>query len=243
MQNQKANKTDRDDGKVVGKNDDAAIDREPTGGKNNGAKTESETAPAETSPSASGAVELELDPVEKLRLQLSRAEKANAEIRDQLLRNRAEMENFKRRMLKEKNDAALYANERLIRQLIPVYEDFERALSAPDTNPQSLRQGVEMIFKKFVAFMEKENVKPIAALGCKFDPSLHEALSQAESAEHEENTVIREFSKGFYLQDRVLQPARVVISRKPPAAETENKTAGNSSESDSSPKSDSGKIA
>lgn len=138
-----------------------------------------------------------------------------AELKDRMARMLAETENYKRRMTKEKNDHARFANERLIKEIIPLYENFDRALTAKDANADTLRQGVEMIFKQFTSILDKENLKAIPTVGEKFDPNIHEALSQMESADHDENTVIQEFAKGFYFNNRVLLPAKVVISKLP----------------------------
>lgn len=138
-----------------------------------------------------------------------------AELKNEMLRLRADTENIRRRLNKEKQDSIQYSNERLIKEVLPIFDNLERALAAAETNPDSLKQGVEMISKQFLALLEKEKVKPIPALGEKFDPNIHEVLSQVESDEHEENTVIEEYSRGYFLNDRVLIPARVVTSKKP----------------------------
>jgi molecular chaperone GrpE len=144
-----------------------------------------------------------------------------ANLRQEFLKLQAETENYKKRMLKEKTDFAQFANEKLIKELVPIYENLDRALNAEDSNADNLKVGVDMICKSFTSFLEKEKVKPIPSVGEKFDPKIHEALSQIESADEEENTVLQEFSKGFYLNDRVLIPAKVVISKKPVDSEEE----------------------
>jgi len=138
-----------------------------------------------------------------------------ANLRQEFVKLQAETENYKKRMLREKTEFAQFANEKLIKELVPIYENLDRALNAEDANQDNLKAGVDMIFKSFTSFLEKEKVKPIPSVGEKFDPKIHEALSQIESADEEENTILQEFSKGFYLNDRVLRPAKVVISKKP----------------------------
>lgn len=157
----------------------------------------------------------EADTIQVLKEELQKKESELAEANNQALRIRAESENFKKRLLKEKSDLALYSNEKLIKELLPIYENLERALAAPDTNTKVLKDGVQMILKQFSAFLEKEKIETIVALGEKFDPSRHEALQQIDSDVHEESTVIEEYSKGYLLHGRVLLPARVVITRKP----------------------------
>ncbi|MBI4389952.1 MAG: nucleotide exchange factor GrpE [Nitrospinae bacterium] len=160
----------------------------------------------------------ESDAVRRLKDDLARKENELEETRSQMLRLRADTDNFKKRISKEKSDFALFANEKLLKELIGIYQNLERALAAPDVNVKSLKEGVDMILKQFTSFLEKEKVLPIPALGEKFDPSKHEALAQIESDKHDENTVVEEYSKGYFLHERVLLPARVVISKKPAGA-------------------------
>ena len=162
-------------------------------------------------------VEVEIPEPVSLEEQLEEKDLAIAELKSEMLRLRADTENVRRRLNKEKQECIQFSNERLIREVIPIFDNLERALAAPDANPESLKQGVEMISKQFLALLEKEKVRPIPAVGEKFDPNVHEVLSQIESDEHEENTVIEEYSRGYFLNDRVLIPARVVTSKKPVA--------------------------
>ena len=162
-------------------------------------------------------VEAEIPEPVSLEEQLEAKDLAIAELKNEMLRLRADTENIRRRLNKEKQECIQFSNEKLIREVIPIFDNLERALAAPHADPESIKQGVEMISKQFLALLEKEKVKPIPALGEKFDPNVHEVLSQIESDEHEENTVIEEYSRGYFLNDRVLIPARVVTSKKPVA--------------------------
>ena len=162
-------------------------------------------------------VEAEIPEPVSLEEQLEAKDLAIAELKNEMLRLRADTENIRRRLNKEKQECIQFSNEKLIREVIPIFDNLERALAAPNADPESIKQGVEMISKQFLALLEKEKVKPIPALGEKFDPNVHEVLSQIESDEHEENTVIEEYSRGYFLNDRVLIPARVVTSKKPVA--------------------------
>ena len=99
--------------------------------------------------------------------------------------------------------------------LIQIEDNLERALEVPNATFESLKEGVEMIQKQFTAFLKNQKAEPIEALGKPFDPNLHEVLNQQESEEHEENTVIQEYSKGYTLNGRILRSAKVVIAKKP----------------------------
>jgi len=135
--------------------------------------------------------------------------------KDTFLREKAELENFKKRLTKEKDDFVQFANERLLQELIQIEDNLERALEVPNATIEILKEGVEMIQKQFSTFLKNQKVEPIEAIGKSFDPTIHEVLNQQETEEHEENTVIEEYSKGYTLNGRILRSAKVVISKKP----------------------------
>ncbi len=159
-------------------------------------------------------IEEPLDPLEQKENELQG-------LKEDMMRLRAETDNFRKRLGKEKEDSVRYANEKLFKDLVPIYDNLKRALEAPDVNVKSLKEGVDMIGKQFLTFLEKHHVKPIEALGETFDPNLHEVLSQMESEEHEEDVVIDEFGKGYYIHDRVLIPSKVVTSKKPQSSSSD----------------------
>ena len=157
----------------------------------------------------------ELTRMEQLQEQIRLKDEEIANQKDTFLREKAELENFKKRLTKEKDDFVQFANERLLQELIQIEDNLERALEVPNATLESLKEGVEMIQKQFSTFLKNQKVEPIEAIGKAFDPTLHEVLNQQESEEHEENTVIEEYSKGYTLNGRILRPAKVVISKKP----------------------------
>jgi molecular chaperone GrpE len=161
--------------------------------------------------------------------ELEQAQQEAKEARDEMLRMRAETDNLRKRLQKEKQDSVQFANERLIKALIPIFENLDRALKAPDTNVESLKEGVQLTSDQVLALFKKENVEPINAVGEPFDPSIHEVLSQMESNDHDENTIIEEFSKGYRMNGRVLLPSRVVIAKKPVSKEPEDQDSDNAS--------------
>ena len=153
--------------------------------------------------------------MEQLQEQIRLKDEEIANQKDTFLREKAELENFKKRLTKEKDDFVQFANERLLQELIQIEDNLERALEVPNATLESLKEGVEMIQKQFSTFLKNQKVEPIEAIGKDFDPTLHEVLNQQESEEHEENTVIEEYSKGYTLNGRILRPTKVVISKKP----------------------------
>ncbi len=137
---------------------------------------------------------------------------------DLYLRERAERENFRKRMQREKEDLARFANENLLREFLPIFDNLERAV-AHFANGQEggagLLEGVSLTLDQFQKVLEKFGVVPVEAVGQPFDPAWHEAMGQVESAEHPPNTVVQEMQKGYILNDRLLRPALVLVAKAP----------------------------
>jgi molecular chaperone GrpE len=154
---------------------------------------------------------------EELVGQIEKLEQENKELSDRLLRTMAEFDNYRKRVAREKEDLLKYGAEKMALDILPVADNFERALEQAKTanNAAAVVEGVEMIFKQFLATLEKFNIKSFDSIGQAFDPEKHEAMAQQESGEYAENTVMEEFQKGYFLNDRLLRPARVVVSRGP----------------------------
>ena len=157
----------------------------------------------------------ELSPLEKLQEEVRLKDEELLKQKDTFLREKAELENFKKRLTKEKEDFVQFANERLLKELVQIEDNLERAMETPNATLESLKEGVDMIQKQFATFLKNQKVEPIEALEKPFDPNLHEVLTQQESDEHEEGTVIQEYSKGYTLNGRILRSSKVVISKKP----------------------------
>jgi len=137
-----------------------------------------------------------------------------AEIRDQLLRKAAEFENFRKRMNQEKQNSIEYANQSLLSDIIPIIDDFERAIQAGEnsTDYSGLLEGIKMIEKRFTSQLEaKWGLKRFVSAGELFDPNLHEALMMDKSPDITEATVQEEFFKGYFLKDRVIRAAKVKV--------------------------------
>jgi len=158
-----------------------------------------------------------IDELTALRLQVeekTKEAKANYEI---FLRERAENENFKRRMQREKSEALRFANESLVRDLLPTLDNLERAVSHAQSSGggQALTDGVALVVRSFLEILEKHGVIRVSAKGQLFDPTKHEAMAQVESAEVVPNTVVDEYAPAYVLHDRLLRPALVTVSRAP----------------------------
>jgi molecular chaperone GrpE len=140
--------------------------------------------------------------------------KESEENRDRWLRSVAELENFKKRSLQERSKLLKYKDEDLLRELLPVVDNLERALSnsPKDDMENPLTQGVQMVLTMFAEALKKYGVTEIEALGKSFDPQFHEAIAQEPSANGPSNLVTRELEKGYMYKDRLLRPAKVIVS-------------------------------
>jgi molecular chaperone GrpE len=160
------------------------------------------------------------DEVTMLRSQLQEKESEAKANYDLFLRERADLENFKRRMQRDKVEALRFANEPLIRDLLPILDNLERAVSHAQGggNSQPLVEGVSLVLRSFLDMVEKHGVSRVSAKGQVFDPAKHEAMAQVENTEVVPNTVVDEYAPAYLLHDRLLRPALVVVA-KPPADE------------------------
>lgn len=139
-----------------------------------------------------------------------------ADLNDRWLRERAELENFKRRAVREKSDALRFGSEGLLKDLIPIIDNLHRALAHARTSGEvdPIVTGVELVLRGFDEVLERHGVKVVEARGVPFDPSRHEAISHVES-EAPANTVIDEHQRGYVLHDRLLRPALVTVGKGP----------------------------
>ena len=143
---------------------------------------------------------------------------AVAELEDRLLRVAADFDNYKKRAAREREEYVAHANERLLKELLPVLDDLERALDAVGQHEEAtVEEGVRLVHRSLAALLERNGVREISTEG-KFDPHVHEALL-SQPSEAEEGSVIDVVQKGYTLGDRVVRPARVVIAAAPPAQE------------------------
>ena len=133
---------------------------------------------------------------------------------DRLLRKTAEFDNYRKRIERERREQADAAVLDLLEALLPVVDDFDRALTV-DAGPEAeaYRKGVELIHQKLYDFLKKRGVRPIDALGADFDPNLHQAVLQEVSPDHRDGEVIGELRKGYMLGDRLLRPAMVKVAK------------------------------
>ncbi len=147
------------------------------------------------------------------------------ETHDRLLRTAADLDNYKKRAAREREEVARFGIEGLLRDLLPVLDNFDRALEHAKTSHSfdDLLKGLDLTRKAFEDTLGKRGVKGFTSLGQAFDPAKHEALQQVESADVPPGTVVQELVRGYTLHDRLTRPAAVVVSRAPPPPEPPKK--------------------
>ncbi|HZH93433.1 MAG TPA: nucleotide exchange factor GrpE [Tissierellaceae bacterium] len=156
--------------------------------------------------------EQEDDPIFKSKAMLEEKENQIIDLNNKLTRLQADFQNFKRRTEKDRENSITYGIEAIILDLLPVIDNFQRAIAAQDNKEDGFYKGVSMIEKQFIDVLERNSVQEIEALGKEFDPNLHHAVSVVES-EEEEGTVIEVLQKGYVLKDKVIRPCMVVVAK------------------------------
>ena len=157
------------------------------------------------------------NPVSKKELlaRLEEAEKESSENYDKYLRACAELENYKKRAAKDRENFIKYGNETLIKEILPTVDSMERALehACNSDDFEAFVDGLRMIRDTFISVLGKQGVEEIEAIGKDFDPNFHEAMMQVEGGKEADNTVVEEFEKGYLLNGRLLRPSKVSISK------------------------------
>ncbi len=151
------------------------------------------------------------------------------QLRDQLLRTAADFDNFRKRARREMEDAKLRGKDDAIKEVLPVFDNLERAVAAAE-NAQAISsviEGVKMVLKLFEDTAERMGLKRIKALGERFDPAVHEAIQQQETDAHAPGTILAEVVPGYMFGQRLLRAAMVVVARKPSKPATDVSTGAN----------------
>jgi molecular chaperone GrpE len=149
--------------------------------------------------------EAQPDPLEELR-------RERDAVQDRLLRTAAEFDNYRKRMDRERRDLAEYTAGEVMKDLLPIIDNLERALHAAEQD-DPLRKGVELIHKQMLEMLRKRGVTPIEALGADFDPNFHQAVIHEESAQHREGEVMEELQRGYVVGERLLRPSMVKVAK------------------------------
>jgi len=157
---------------------------------------------------------------ETLAARVTALEAGLRERNEDLLRERAEVENFKRRMLREKTDSLRFALEPLLRDLFPIVDNLERALQHADA--AAVVDGVQLVLKSLHGTLARHGVERVEADGHRFDPNVHEAIAQVESPDHAAGAVVQQHQVGYRLHERLLRPAMVTVNARKAAVPVES---------------------
>jgi molecular chaperone GrpE len=157
------------------------------------------------------------DRAEELMVKLEEAEKKAADNYDKYVRTVAELDNYRKRAAREKADAIQYGNENLLRDILPLVDGMDRALehACNSEDFEAFRKGLKLLQGQLLGCLQKHGVEMIDTAGKDFDPHVHEAMMQVESAEHEDSQVVGEFERGYLLNGRLLRPAKVSVCKRP----------------------------
>ena len=157
------------------------------------------------------------DALTALRREAEAKAREAAEAHDRYLRTLAEFDNYRKRVLREREEWRRQAQAELLREILPVVDNFHRALAADPggSGDQGFRSGVELIHRDFLKALERIGVRPFSAAGELFDPARHEAVARVERGDVADQTVVEEALRGYLFHDRVLRPAQVVVSVEP----------------------------
>ncbi len=150
-----------------------------------------------------------------LKQELVRKEKEAADNYDKFLRAVADLDNYKKRAIKEKADIIKYGKEEVIKDVLPFMDSLDRALEhADNSDAQAFKEGIQLIQEQLLCCLKKHGVEKIDSVGLDFDPNFHEAMMQVESEEHAQNKVVNEIQKGYLLNGRLLRPSKVCVCKK-----------------------------
>jgi molecular chaperone GrpE len=149
----------------------------------------------------------------ELLAKLQEEERRTGEYKDDLQRKQAELENYRKRMVREQTRIIEQANRRLIEQLLPVIDNLEKALQSSQASGDQLTQGVRMVYDQLMDLLKKEGLEEINPLGHPFDPEVCEAVMAVVSDDHEDETVVEVHQKGYMYKGNLLRPARATVSK------------------------------
>ena len=175
------------------------------------AEAEAEEAKAEEKAEEQAGSEAEAEPEEKKEEAEASPEEQESE---RYMRLMAEFQNFKRRAAKEKSDIHTFANERIVGDLLPVMDNFERALETETEDTEAYAKGMQLIFEQMKTALEKAGLKEIEALGLDFDPNVHNAVMTDNTEEYENDKISKVLQKGYKLNDKVIRPSMVAVNKR-----------------------------
>jgi molecular chaperone GrpE len=172
---------------------------------------ETETGPGQPQDGVAGSDPAGASDLEALTAERDRLAIERADLQDRLLRRQAEFDNFRRRAERERADVLEYANTQTVRSLLPILDDFERALKVESGDSEYAR-GMELIYQRLADSLKKLGLEPITSTGEHFDPNIHHAVDSVETDEVEDHTILEEYQRGYNFRGKLLRPAMVKVA-------------------------------
>lgn len=156
--------------------------------------------------------------ISKLEADCATLDREKKELWERLVRTTADLENFRKRTKREIDDAKIEARARVLKEMLPVIDNLERAVAHAETGvpAAAVIDGVKLVLRQFAQALERGEVTPVEAESLPFDPSVHEAISQIETSDHPPGTVVQVYQRGYKIGDRLLRPALVVVAKAKP---------------------------
>ena len=155
--------------------------------------------------------EKQTDQTDQLRVERDGLKVERDELKELLLRRQAEFDNFRKRTDKERSDFVQYAGMELVREILPILDDFERAMKVEGGNPEYVK-GVQMIHSRMFDTLKKQGLEPIETAGKQFDPHLHQAVERVETKDSPDGAILGEFQRGYNFKGRLLRPSMVKVA-------------------------------
>lgn len=155
-----------------------------------------------------------LSPLDTVTAERDKLAAENAELEDRLLRSRAEFQNARARAERERSEYLQFASMDMVRQLLPVLDDFERAMRV-ETADREYAKGIELIYQRMYDSLKKAGLEPIDTGGKTFDPNLHQAIERVETADADDQAILGEFQRGYQFKGKLLRPAMVKVAVRP----------------------------
>ena len=151
------------------------------------------------------------DPLAEAQAQIEELKATIAQKDDEILRRRAEFENYRRRTSQEKADIGNVVTQDIIKDMLPIIDNFSRAMAAETTDMEAFQKGVEMIYTQLTEILKKDGLEPIEAEGKKFDPEYHQAVMRVANPDLEDDTIAQELQKGYMVRGKVIRPSMVQV--------------------------------
>jgi len=158
--------------------------------------------------------DVSLSPLESVTAERDKLAAENAELQDRLLRSRAEFQNARMRADRERGEYLQFAAMDLVKQLLPMLDDFERAMRV-ETSDREYAKGIELIYQRLYDTLKKAGLEPIDTAGKAFDPNMHQAIERVETDDEEDQAILGEFQRGYQFKGKLLRPAMVKVAVRP----------------------------